>query len=277
MKINKASVLPLLCLCMVASVKADVIAYWQFEPGALTVDSSGNDHTLLNSGTMATSSDSHAANAPGSGSAHFDGGARMYTASNLDLTGVTKLTIEWFMLPQTSNQAFIWSHTYDPLVTSGGMWALLNGGGADTVQTRFTESTGGGTALNAVAPVPGGSANGQWHQYAMTLDASDGSLSAFKLYIDYVEVGTYTSSGNPSMTELVNQVFNIGARQNGAGPFTGYIDEMRISNAILTPDQFLGAVPEPATVALLGLTGLSTLAWHRLNKAGTQSSKLVKD
>lgn len=52
-----------------------------------------------------------------------------------------------------------------------------------------------------------------------------------------------------------------GDRDMGAG-FRGYLDEFRISDTALTPDQFL-IVPEPGTMGLLGLGGLALLAMRR--------------
>lgn len=57
---------------------------------------------------------------------------------------------------------------------------------------------------------------------------------------------------------------NTGDRTIGgdSGTFRGYLDEVRISDTALTPDQFL-IVPEPGTLGLLGLGGLVLLAIKR--------------
>ncbi|NCD14928.1 MAG: PEP-CTERM sorting domain-containing protein [Bacteroidia bacterium] len=46
------------------------------------------------------------------------------------------------------------------------------------------------------------------------------------------------------------------------GTFRGWIDEFRISDEALTPDQFLCAIPEPSTLGLI-LLGAAGLAWRR--------------
>jgi len=51
---------------------------------------------------------------------------------------------------------------------------------------------------------------------------------------------------------------------SGAGgrAFDGWLDEFRLTGAVLTPDQFLRAVPEPGR-ALLVLAGLLTVVARR--------------
>lgn len=46
------------------------------------------------------------------------------------------------------------------------------------------------------------------------------------------------------------------------GTFSGWLDEFRISDTALTPDQFLCAIPEPSTLGLM-LLGAAGLAWRR--------------
>lgn len=55
----------------------------------------------------------------------------------------------------------------------------------------------------------------------------------------------------------------IGDGASSGDRFTGGIDEVRLSNMVLTPDQFLTAVPEPGSLALLlGAIGVG-VCWLR--------------
>lgn len=49
------------------------------------------------------------------------------------------------------------------------------------------------------------------------------------------------------------------------GTFCGWIDEFRISDTALTPDQFLCSIPEPSTLGLL-LFGAAGLVWRKRRK-----------
>jgi hypothetical protein len=84
--------------------------------------------------------------------------------------------------------------------------------------------------------------DGQWHHIAMTYD---GSTRDFVIYADYDEVGSGTTT-----FDLVydNDVFEIG-HVAGRG-FDGWVDEVRLSDTVLMPSQFL-AVPEPASLMML--------------------------
>jgi hypothetical protein len=79
-----------------SNVRADLIAYWRFEPGALNADSAGLNTLAGIIGP--TSSIDVAPNAPGVGSARFDGSQSGFkTLLTLDLTSLSDMTIEWFM------------------------------------------------------------------------------------------------------------------------------------------------------------------------------------
>lgn len=238
---------------------AATVAYWQFEPGALTNDSSGNGHTLLNSGV--TSSGNVSTNAPGSGSAYFNGASIMSTVASLNLTNFTALTVEWFEKPQMatpSTAAILWeqSANYNNL-PYGAIVATVNSTGSDNEYA--SQRTGSGTFYNGVsASIPGGTTNGGWHHYAMTLDVTN-ATSHCKLYIDGSLVGTESSGGQQS---LVNASFYLGARSGGVAPYTGFIDELRISDQILSPSQFL-IIPEPTVLALLACACGAMVGWRR--------------
>ena len=102
--------------------------------------------------------------------------------------------------------------------------------------------------------------DGQWHHFAGVRDNDDW----LHIYIDGVEDTTPHANGGgkaPFPGDLTN---GFGLRVGSAGltGMTGYLDEIRISNVALTPDQFLNAIPEPSSVAL-ALLGSVFLAVRR--------------
>jgi hypothetical protein len=78
-----------------------------------------------------------------------------------------------------------------------------------------------------------------------------------KLYLDGNLVGSTAYSGfNP--TNIQSAIGDDPQFPTGfSTAFLGYIDEVRISDTALLPSQFLNAVPEPSSTAMLGLGFLS--------------------
>lgn len=99
----------------------------------------------------------------------------------------------------------------------------------------------------------------EWQHLALVKEPG-----SFSLYLD----------GNLAVQDILGPMFDgpynfpgvgtLGTRTLGGptGTWRGYIDEFRISDTALTPDQFL-IVPEPGTLGLLGLGGLALLAMRR--------------
>ena len=104
----------------------------------------------------------------------------------------------------------------------------------------------------------------QWSQVAGTLDAQTGAMN---LYVNGSLVDSTVTSVRP-LGPLTgpNPGLGIGNTQSTVTTeyFNGLIDEVRISDVALTPDQFLN-VPEPSTIVLLGISaaGLCLFGWRK--------------
>lgn len=98
----------------------------------------------------------------------------------------------------------------------------------------------------------------EWHHYAFVKEP--GSCS---FYLDGILVSTIDVSSDLD-GPYVFPATTTGDRTIGSesGAFYGWLDEVRISDEALTPEQFLCAVPEPKTLALL-IGGLCLIFHHR--------------
>ena len=95
--------------------------------------------------------------------------------------------------------------------------------------------------------------DGMWHHIAATFDDE---LDLFQLFVDYELAGQMTLANG-------GELMYDGSPLQIGGSFIGWLDEVRLSGIALTPDQFLRAVPEPATLSLLGLGSLALLRRRR--------------
>ena len=118
-------------------------------------------------------------------------------------------------------------------------------------------------ALNNFTQAGGAStADGQWHHFALTHDASTGIFSLFR---DYILI----QSGNPTGDLQYDGAsgLRIGGMVAGGSfqTYNGLVDEVRFSNSALTANQLLriATIPEPASLSLLGLGGAMMLRRRR--------------
>ncbi|MBI1367570.1 MAG: PEP-CTERM sorting domain-containing protein [Planctomycetes bacterium] len=100
--------------------------------------------------------------------------------------------------------------------------------------------------------------DGLWHHFAMTYNASTRTVTLFG---DYTQVGSAVLSDSGVMHFDSNSLF-FGANAGGRA-LDGWLDEVRISDTLLTPNQFLTIVPEPTSFAMLGVSGLALMRRRR--------------
>jgi hypothetical protein len=225
------------------------------------VDSSGNGHSLLNSGV--SSSGSIFGGAPGSGSALFDGSSFMQTASTLNLSSYNQLTIEFYLRTTDTDLSLLLEHSANYNTSSpGGFAAVLNsagGGGTVPGSLEFSLHTTTGAYNNRVTPFD----PADWHHYAVRLDRSASAAGRIQLYIDGQAVGSMVNANGNSPTFL-NDFLYIGSRAGNSLFATCELDELRISDLLLTPGEFL-PVPEPGSISLAVIGGL-LLVWIRFRR-----------
>jgi len=256
----------LLLICFaVGQVNADTISYWRFEEGTNGVAASGADSILdsafSNHGTPSGDpfydADVPVPTVPVTGMTNalsllFDGsGDTVIIGTNAALDSAAPFTTEF------------WMKSAD---TSSGQKLLVDKshGFGDTTGWFFQSNPGSGFidfgVGNGSFPVVTSQSDlfdDQWHHIAGTYDGN-----SIEMFVDGVSqaelvVGTYTSN---------TRDIRIGSARNNGRFFNGRIDEVRISNTVLAPSQFL-AVPEPSSIVLLGIGAIGLVFRRRRNQA----------
>ena len=289
---------------MVASLsQATTIAYWRFESGGFTTDSSGNGHPLtqVNSSLLAQSS------IPGSGptsafpnpipqtsAANAYSAQRLisgdsstagyFTAPDDNAFTTNTLTLECFVNFSYRSTAlgFVAGHfqgsgnhrSYALVVrgTDAGagfnaneFGAVLSQDGTSSSNPNLYRTIGSGFTIE----------NDIDYYLAIVVDLS--APSAADRYVRFY-LKDLTNNG-PLQTSVVSDIgltslnnpsipFSLGAQGDGSArtAWSGYLDEVRLSGVALTQDQLL-IIPEPGTVVLLGVSGL-LLAIRRRHQCG---------
>lgn len=225
------------------------IADWQFESDAFTADSSGNGHTLVNSGAVA-STDA----AAGVSSAYFNGSAGMYTTDAIDLSKYKQVQVKWSMKATGTDFGIVYEQGTSMNDVAGGLFTSINDAGAGS----------GGAAIHSesgynVKYYPHDTSD-TWASYEVdyNVDAVSSDLVT-RVKRNGIDVTTLSSSYNVMPTTLASEVLNIGGRNIAGGggfKYSGYLDALTITATV---------VPEPSTMAMVltGVIGILCCAWRR--------------
>jgi len=136
--------------------------------------------------------------------------------------------------------------------TSSNGWGLY--WNENTGKATFAIGNGGGSVTSSSSIN-----DGAWHHLALTHAANS---ATYVMYLDYAVTGTLASYGTGAVSG--------GSLYIGAGygwqdqrAFNGAMDEFRVTKSDLSVSQFVGYVPEPASLSLLALGALPLLRRRR--------------
>jgi hypothetical protein len=127
-------------------------------------------------------------------------------------------------------------------LTGGYSWSLgLNAFG--NLRSRIDSETPPSTSgFNQTLETPAFMEDGKWHHVALTYDYPTKMARLYKDYVKVYEVVTV----NPIITDSGD--IKIG---NGDQAFDGWIDEVRVTDRVLAPAEFLYTVPIKGAMLLL--------------------------
>lgn len=194
--------------------------------GALSLDGAG-DYLRVNAGLDL------AAGLP-------TGDASYTIAAFIQTTDVDRNTITfWGEITTAKANGFRTTTVNEGAIQNNSTGGILNWGFA-----RDLGSGAGGTP-------PGDIYDGGWHHVAVTYNSA---TSTKTLYFDGVEI----ASGAIGDLNVSASGFVIGATRTGGEAFDGLIDDVRVYNTAESGATIAGlaAIPEPSSLALLGLGGL---------------------
>ena len=200
---------------------ADVVSYWDFSSDpAGEFDRTGRNDLVNNGGVTIED-----------GVAVFDGTAREFiTERDVDLRNDQAYTFECFALVEPDCDGMIMEVSPNNGDTIGGFYLYATEG----VMARTASWGYNGENFSATIR------DGQWHHLAVVIDPTTNEVTeSVRLYVDGVRQGVRSNNGG--IAYLSAHRFCIGSRNGTSFPFKGMIDDVRITEGILDPSEFLQA------------------------------------
>lgn len=270
----------LIAATVATTASAGTVAYYRFEAGGFLADSSGNANTLTNlesTAQVALPATGNASDFPSiipqtgatNGSvADFTGtsGVSGFSASDSASFGTIatngKVSVEAFInsgTPGASPEDARYIAGQYKSSTGERSWALqVNGSNGLTALLGD-----GGTFWESPDTDDNVIEDNKDYYVGFTFDvATDDAIFYWQNLTDGGELQSQTIALSVDATSLGNVGLDVGIGNNVAGSTKrwtangGFIDEVRISNEVLSETELLVSVPEPGSLALLGVGGL---------------------
>ncbi|HBG28833.1 MAG: hypothetical protein A2Y10_03625 [Planctomycetes bacterium GWF2_41_51] len=268
----------IIILSAVMSVDAATIAYWELDGTAWNGLDSVGSYNLTEVGNGIDSTSRGTITAPDlslwdgandsltnpkatffSSTAYYlpNSGDGALHDSTFDLALDKSFTVEgWFKPSQASSRYIVGVRQADSSVYGGNYKGWSVAGNTSGLTFYLDGAAGAGNGIS----VTSGAITNDIHHFAAVWDAT-----AYKamLYVDGILKNEVAGSANWTLHRGGSLM--IGARKTAETTYeyyTGAIDEIRFSDVVLAPENFLNgsvSVPEPFTVALLAIGSLALI------------------
>ena len=215
-----------------------LVAYYAFDEktGTTVHDGSGNGHDGdLTGGTWS--------NGRIEGAAAFDGVDDRIDLGGLDIAG-NGLTIAcWFRADDYANEDGRLVSKATGIMEADHYWMLSTTSSGGQIRLRFRLKTGGTTSTLIAGS--GNLAASTWTHAAAVYDGS-----TMTLYKDGVPAGSVSKTGSVSVNPAVSAWIASNPPTAGSNAFDGLVDEVRLYNRALTPDEIAALAASPVRVAV---------------------------
>ncbi|CAN5388726.1 hypothetical protein BH09VER1_BH09VER1_07760 [soil metagenome] len=264
------------------TAEAATVAWWRFEdayagPGTTltTQDNAPTLNSILGNVSIPTTSVPGAFITDGVGGTSYSNGQSLGNTASYGLANAISGSGATALLNSTltgANASWTWEafvniassqpYGYGMLFGNGDVSAngIQMDLGGDDLSFRFL--SGNAAPINT-APVFNFNT---WTHIALTAQSVTATTWDITFYVNYSPVAN-------ALGVTLNSLSGDYSIFGNLNPLNASIDEMRISDTVLTTNQMLQAVPEPSTIgtAILGLVGLVVMRSVRRRTAATQS------